>query len=231
LGPKPCRNAQRRLGYVVDGQQLELSIDQSFPLINGIPTPLEIGETLSLGQGSISRSSINGYDTVGDLYTITYPNGDQLLANVYADFLIDPTVRLKGSQTVVGLLGNNNGQIEDDLALLDGTISPQAATPEYLLSEFAASWQVIPDSSLFRDRALPLNSQLVMGTAESDSLFGSESNDILVGSTTSQSNPLGEIDLFTGYQGADTFVLGNAKSIFYTGTGVNDYALIQDFNA
>jgi RTX calcium-binding nonapeptide repeat (4 copies) len=135
------------------------------------------------------------------------------------------------SQNVVGLLGNNNGQIEDDLALLDGTVSPQAATPEYLLSEFATSWQVIPDSSLFRDRALPLNSQLVMGTAESDSLFGSESNDILVGATTSQSNSFGEIDLFTGYQGADTFVLGNTKNIFYTGTGVDDYALIQDFNA
>jgi hypothetical protein len=114
------------LATVVDGQQLEFSIDQPFPLINGIPAPLEIGETLSIGQGSISRSTINGYDTVGDLYTITYPNGDQLLANVYADFLIDPTVRLKGSQTVVGLLGNNNGQIEDDLALLDGTVSPQA---------------------------------------------------------------------------------------------------------
>jgi YHYH protein/von Willebrand factor type D domain len=86
------------LATVVDGQQLEFSIDQAFPLINGIPTPLEIGETLSLGEGSISRSTVNGYDTTGDLYTITYPNGDQLLANVYADFLIDPTVRLKGSR-------------------------------------------------------------------------------------------------------------------------------------
>jgi hypothetical protein len=75
------------------------------------------------------------------------------------------------------------------------------------------------------------NSKLAIGTAESDSLFGTESNDILVGSTTSQSNPFGEIDLFTGYQGADTFVLGNTESNFYTGTGVNDYALIQDFNA
>jgi YHYH protein/von Willebrand factor type D domain len=219
------------LATVVDGQQLEFSIDQSFPLINGIPTPLEIGETLSLGQGSISRSPINGYGTLGDLYTITYPNGDQLFANVYADFLIDPTVRLKGSQTVVGLLGNNNGQIEDDLALLDGTVSPQAATPEYLLSEFATSWQVIPDNSLFGDQALPLNSKLAIGTVESDSLFGGESNDILVGSTTSQSNLFGEIDLFTGYQGADTFVLGNTKSIFYAGAGVNDYAVIQDFSS
>jgi YHYH protein/von Willebrand factor type D domain len=219
------------LATVVDGQQLEFSIDQPFPLINGIPTPLEIGETLSLGQGSISRSTVNGYDTVGDLYTITYPNGDQLLANVYADFLIDPTVRLKGSQNVVGLLGNNNGQIEDDLALLDGTVSPQAATPEYLLSEFATSWQVIPDSSLFRDRALPSNSKLAIGTAENDSLFGSESNDIFVGSTASQSNSFGEIDLFTGYQGADTFVLGNTQSDFYIGSGINDYAVIQDFSS
>jgi uncharacterized repeat protein (TIGR01451 family) len=227
----PATTLNVGLATTVDGQQLEFSIKQPFPLLNGIPIALEPGETQAISNGSISRTPTDGYGTLGDLYTITYPNGDRLFANVYPNFVIDPTVHLKGSQAVVGLLGNNNGQIEDDLALQDGTVSPQAATPEYFLSEFAASWQVQPEDSLFRDQALPANSKLVTGTAGNDTLTGSESNDILFRTLTSQPNPgLGEIDQLTGYQGADTFVLGNTNSTFYNGTGMNDYALIQDFN-
>jgi ELWxxDGT repeat protein len=227
----PATTLNVGLATTVDGQQLEFSIKQPFPLLNGIPISIEPGETQALGNGSISRTPTDGYGTLGDLYTITYPNGDRLFANVYPNFLIDSTVHLKGSQTVTGLLGNNNGQIEDDLALQDGTISPQPATPEYLLSEFANGWQVQPENSLFRDRALPSNSKLVTGSAANDTLTGTENNDILFGTVATQLNPgTGEIDKLTGNQGADIFVLGSTQSTFYTGSGINDYALIQDFN-
>jgi pimeloyl-ACP methyl ester carboxylesterase len=227
----PATTLNVGLATTVDGQQLEFSIKQPFPLLNGIPIAIEPGEIQAISNGSISRATTNGYGALGDLYTITYPNGDQLFANVYPNFLIDSTVHLKGSQTVTGLLGNNNGQIEDDLALQDGTISPQPATPEYLLSEFANGWQIQPENSLFRDRALPSNSKLVTGSAANDTLTGTENNDILFGTVTTQLNPgTGEIDKLTGNQGADTFVLGSTQSTFYTGSGINDYALIQDFN-
>ncbi len=227
----PATTLNVGLATTVDSQQLEFSVKQPFLLLNGIPIAIEPGETRAIGNGSISRTLTDGYGTLGDLYTITYPNGDQLFAKVYANFLIDPTVHLKGSQTVAGLLGNNNGQIEDDLALQDGTVSPQAVTPEYLLSEFATGWQVRPANSLFRDQSLPLNSKLVTGTADIDQLAGNESNDILVGTLISQPNPgSGEIDQLTGYQGADTFVLGDTNSAFYNVAGVNDSAVIQDFN-
>ena len=153
------------LATTVDGRQLEFYVDQPLPLLDGIPVTLGLNETQFLGRGSsITHSISTGYETQGDLYTITYTNGDQLLVNVFANFLIDPTLYLMSSQTIVGLLGNNNGQIGDDLALRDGTVSPQAATPEYLLSEFATSWQVAPDNSLFRAQPLPSESQLISGT-------------------------------------------------------------------
>jgi hypothetical protein len=219
------------LATTVDGKQLEFSIDQPFPLLDGIPLALGLNESQPLGNGSISRTSINGYGTQGDLYTINYVNGDRLFVNVFADFLIDPTLHLNSSQTVIGLLGNNNGLLEDDLALRNGNLSPQANTPDYLLTEFAASWQVTPESSLFRNQPLPLHSQLLTGTAYSDNLMGSLGNDILVGIIPSQHNPgTGELDLLTGFQGSDTFVLGDKNSAFYLGAGAQDYALIQDFS-
>jgi VCBS repeat-containing protein len=220
------------LATVVDGKQLEFSIDQSMPLADGIPIALGLGESQALGNGSISRSTSYDYGTQGDLYTVTYANGDQLLVPIFAKFLINPTVYLNGSQTVIGLLGNNNGQIGDDLALQDGTVSAQATTPEYLLSEFATSWQVSPENSLFREQPLPSDSNLIMGSSGNDLLTGGASNDVLVGVMTNALNSgIGEIDRLTGYQGADTFVLGNRNSSFYVGAGVNDYALIQDFNS
>jgi uncharacterized repeat protein (TIGR01451 family) len=219
------------LATTVDGKQLEFSIDQPFPLLDGIPLTLGLNESQPLGNGSISRTSINGYGTQGELYTVNYANGDRLLLNVFADFLIDPTLHLNSSQTVIGLLGNNNGLIEDDLALRDGTLSPQANTPDYLLTEFAASWQVTPETSLFRNQPLPLHSQLLMGTTGSDNLTGSLGNDIPVGIIPSQRNPgTGELDLLTGSQGSDTFVLGDKNSAFYLASGGQDYALIQDFS-
>jgi uncharacterized repeat protein (TIGR01451 family) len=228
----PATTLNVGLATTVDGKQLEFSIDQPFPLLDGIPLALALNESQPLGNGSISRTSINGYGTQGDLYTVNYANGDRLLLNVYADFLIDPTLHLNSSQTVIGLLGNNNGLIEDDLALRNGTLSPQANTPDYLLTEFAASWQVTPETSLFRNQPLPLHSQLLMGTAGSNNLIGGLGNDILVGIIPSQHNPgTGEIDLLTGSQGSDTFVLGDKNSTFYGGAGAKDYALIQDLNS
>ncbi|MBE9127743.1 MULTISPECIES: DVUA0089 family protein [unclassified Coleofasciculus] len=40
----------------------------------------------------------------------------------------------------------------------------------------------------------------------------------------------GEIDTLSGGEGIDTFVLGQDDQVFYVGQGINDYALITDFN-
>ena len=61
-------------------------------------------------------------------------------------------------------------------------------------------------------------------------------NDILTGVDPSAPNPgLGEVDILTSGQGKNKFVLGDAAKVYYNkgndaSSGINDYALILDFN-
>ncbi|WNN91719.1 hypothetical protein [Gloeocapsopsis dulcis] len=69
------------------------------------------------------------------------------------------------------------------------------------------------------------------GKAGNDSLDGGAGDDILAGTDSG----IGEIDTLTGGSGSDIFILGSATTVFYndgnpTTPGLNDYALITDFN-
>ena len=69
------------------------------------------------------------------------------------------------------------------------------------------------------------------GGAGNDGLFGGNDNDILIGVNPNATSPgENEIDSLTGGEGADLFVLGNAKTAYYSQTGNSDYALITDFD-
>jgi hypothetical protein len=60
-------------------------------------------------------------------------------------------------------------------------------------------------------------------------VFGGNGDDILIGVDPTLTNPgKGEVDLFMGNKGADTFVLGDTTSPFYGGSGLQDYALVTD---
>jgi hypothetical protein len=221
------------LATVVDGNRIEFSIDQSQPIINNLSASLGVGTSLALGNGSISRSSISGYGIEGDLYTITYANGDVLKNAVYHGFLMDPTIDLVGSQRVVGLLGNNNGNAEDDLALRDGTLLTNPLAPENLYGAFSSSWQVATENeSLFSSvlsASNPLSASSDLQALAQKYVFGGNGDDILTGVDPTLTNPgKGEVDLFMGNKGADTFVLGDEKSQYYAGSGLQDYALITD---
>lgn len=220
------------LATVVDGNQVELYVDKPLPLINGLSLSLEAGQSRALGQGSISRTSVSGYGMQGDLYTITYPNGDELKSAVFKDFLIDVTLDLAQTNSVVGLLGNKNGKTEDDLSLRDGTILINPLTPENLYGAFSSSWQVTESESLFSVIGLnPVNASLSNDAAALSQrfIFGGNGDDTLIGVDSTLLNPgKGEIDLFMGIKGADTFVLGDQKSSYYVGLGAKDYALITD---
>ena len=81
------------------------------------------------------------------------------------------------------------------------------------------------------------------GRFGNDSLFGDIGDDTLIGAGYDTDVPgtaggglpgIGEIDNLTGGPGADTFVLGESRLVYYAG-GINppiitDYALINDFN-
>jgi VCBS repeat-containing protein len=133
----------------MDGNDVCFDLIQPYPLVNGRPFEIARTETRLVGQGTLSRSDSNPNNTQQDLYTITYSNGDQLAVEILHDLCINPTVYLISSREVIGLLGNNNGQAEDDLALRDGTVSSQPLAPEYLHGDFAASWHVNASESLF----------------------------------------------------------------------------------
>ncbi|WP_292866989.1 putative Ig domain-containing protein [Nostoc sp. LPT] len=67
----------------------------------------------------------------------------------------------------------------------------------------------------------------ILGGLGSDGLSGDNDNDRLIG----WGGGTNEIDLLNGEQGADTYVLGDATSVFYTSSRNNDYADILSFQA
>lgn len=137
------------LATVINGSDVVFDVSQPHPLVNGSALMLAMGESQPLGGGSLSRTSISNYGIQGDLYTLSYATGDRLDVQLFPDFCIDPTVYLLHSQQVVGLLGNNNGRADDDLALRDGTIPPDPLAAEHLYGAFATDWLVAPADSRF----------------------------------------------------------------------------------
>jgi hypothetical protein len=232
----PTTTINTALATVVDGNRVEFYVDQPLPLIDNQPLSLAVGQSQALGQGSISRTAISGYGMPGDLYTLTQVNGDELKISVYRDFLIDVNIDLAGTKSVMGLLGNNNGNSEDDLALRDGTSLINPLAPENLYGAFSESWRVPENESLF-SFILPIDLARINASSQQNDLdalakrfiFGGNGDDILMGVDSVLVNPgQGEVDLFMGNKGADTFVLGDQNRSYYVGLGSQDYALITD---
>jgi hypothetical protein len=232
----PATTINTALATVVDGNRVEFYVDQSLPLVNNLPLSLEVGQSQALGQGSISRTAISGYGVPANLYTLTQANGDELKISVYKDFLIDVNIDLAGTKNVMGLLGNNNENSEDDLLLRDGTSLTNPLAPENLYGAFSSSWQVPENESLFSFISPIDLARIDTSSQQSDLdalakrfIFGGNGDDMLVGVDSTLANPgKGEVDLLMGNKGADTFVLGDAVSQFYVGQGLQDYALITD---
>ena len=144
------------LATVIDGSDVVFDVSQPHPLVQGTAFMLAIGESKPLGGGSLSRTSISKYGILGDLYTLSTADGDRLDVQFFPNFCIDPTVYLIHSQQVIGLLGNNNGRADDDLALRDGAMPPDPLGAEHINGAFATDWLVAPADSMFSrfDRAV-----------------------------------------------------------------------------
>lgn len=77
---------------------------------------------------------------------------------------------------------------------------------------------------------------VLIGGLGNDFLNGGNEDDLLIGVQVESLTPgQGEIDAYRGGKGADTFVLGDALSVYYddrnaASLGFSDYALISDFH-
>jgi len=92
-------------------------------------------------------------------------------------------------------------------------------------------------SLLINDTSKPAGVTL-WGTTASNLISGGNGNDRLAGvsstGTTATEMGAGQIDTLTGLAGADVFLLGDSRGVFYddrnaSNLGSGDYALIKDF--
>jgi subtilisin family serine protease len=83
----------------------------------------------------------------------------------------------------------------------------------------------------------PITDLILWGTTGSDVITGGNGNDsitgVLASGTTAAAMGAGQIDVLTGGAGADLFVLGDSRGVFYDdrrndNLGTTDYALIKD---
>ena len=86
----------------------------------------------------------------------------------------------------------------------------------------------------------PVANQVLWGTIGSDIITGSTGNDrisgVLASGTSTKAMGGSQIDVLTGSSGADVFVLGDKRGLFYDdringNSGLRDYARIQDFTS
>ena len=128
----------------VGGDRVALYLDRNPALlVNGEATSLDQGETLSLGSGgSVLRAS--------SYYLVVWPDGSEMrvdILNGYLNVWVRPSAERKGR--MVGLLGDYNGEHEDDLVTRDG--NPIGIAPDFdsMYRVFGDSWRIDGQESLF----------------------------------------------------------------------------------
>lgn len=111
-------------------------------MIDEEPVTLDAGQTIEVGTGTVH---FDGY-----AYTITdaFGNGVWARASTSEAFMnLRPFVC--AGQEIEGLLGNADGNRANDMALRDGPVLEQPLTRDMLYGEFADSWRISEEESLF----------------------------------------------------------------------------------
>lgn len=122
---------------------LEIRAEDGSILLNGIQFVLEDGEGSLIGTNSILARD-------GNTYVFSDENLNGVRVDVKDGWLdIVPFLNDTMSGSVEGLLGNNDGNTDNDFILPDGTILTQPIAADVLYGEFADGWRVTSDSSLF----------------------------------------------------------------------------------
>ncbi|MEI1377777.1 VWD domain-containing protein [Nostoc sp. UHCC 0926] len=146
----PSVSVNTAFATLVDGNKVVFDLDLGNRLqINGIDTTLASGQSVYVGKSIIERNN--------NLYTITYAGDNgiidaadaQLNAWDNGDHINLEVLRFG---TVKGLLGDNDGNQDNDLALRNGVGLPSNASFALINSDYADSWRVLSSESLFPPR-------------------------------------------------------------------------------
>jgi Ca2+-binding RTX toxin-like protein len=177
-------------------------------------------ELIDLGLGDDTVMALGGDDLIaaGD-------GNDVIMANTGNDFIDastgnDTVFAGKDNDTVIGGVGNDSvfGDIGDD----------------YINGGDGDDWLNgnQGDDTVLGGAGNDLmyggkGDDILIGESGNDTLSGDMGNDTLVGTTPLSSAP-NEMDVLTGGDGADLFVLGDSSTDYYIAAGSN--AVITDFN-
>jgi hypothetical protein len=196
------------------------------------PTPsYSLQAAASVNEGtSLSITVVTTNVAAGTQLTLQFSGGgistaDLASGSLSAQVSIDASGRGSFSTTVLA-----DGRSEGNELLLVGLFQASAlGTP---LAQASISLIDSPVS--------PPPGQVRWGTTGSDSITGTSGNDrlsgVLASGTTAQTMGANQVDVLTGGAGADVFVLGDKRGVFYDNRingnpGLGDYARVQDFQS
>lgn len=148
-GANPDVSVNTEAAIDVAGDELLFNVDPDNPFtLNGKPTPMPTEDLTLPNGGTISvEDPPSGYR---DNLTVEWPDeGTEAVVRVSKRPYLDVGLcRLDQTDEYEGLIGNVNGDPDDDMQVRDGDVVEQPATVEDL-AEFGDSWRVDPDESLF----------------------------------------------------------------------------------
>ncbi len=99
----------------------------------------------------MAHSATGSFRSAGNVYTLTYANQEQLIVTDHGFHLTVKFCALEDREdgSLHGLIGNFDGDASNDIATRDGTVLPIHPTFTQLYDEFANSWRISQEESLF----------------------------------------------------------------------------------
>ncbi|MFN6483348.1 MULTISPECIES: putative Ig domain-containing protein [unclassified Nostoc] len=226
---------------------------------NNAPTVVQpIDDQIISTNKAFSFNVSNKFTDVDQGDTLSYsatglPTGSSIVANTG---VISGTVSQTGIFAVtVTAADGNGGNVSDTFDLTVANNKATSGNDIIFVSELTGLNKYIVNALAGSDRVIGTNtSELIDGGSGNDYLdgkggidvlLGGDGNDTILGGLGSDALSGGndndrligwgggtnEIDLLNGEQGADTYVLGDATSVFYTRSRNTDYADILNFQA
>lgn len=208
---------------------------QQFQQPTSTPKPTyTLGNSTSINEGQTLRIEVSTTDVKENLFVHWQISGDGIDLKDFVNLH-----NLWGATKV-----NKEGKAFIDFVVKNDNITEGNQVFKFVLfdqghpslrKKVAETSVTIQDTSKTPAPVIP---QVLWGTTGNDIITGGSSSDRISGVTPTGTSPYdlgrGQIDTLIGGEGADIFVLGDSRGVFYDdgirgNLGTSDYALIKDF--